>query len=311
MRPAWIFCLSLAATALSSAASEGSHDTGVFSLLPKSLQKNPRLEFTVSGEVTAAGERTAPTQTQSVVCIVQPGKFVQSGVGGNASNGPAPSGLLELMTSSLAQRGYVVTADAKPAPAQLIVFNWGFSSYLPPSTVSDRTLEADVPLPGPALRRALLDRARLLGAEGFVREVSAALAESETRAFVQQPMTAPNGNGGFIGTITDPAPSPFDQLRMKSREHQRLVDDLFSSSYFVIASAYDASALAKGEHVLLWRTKMTVNATAADAVQAVPALIAAAGPYFGVATPIPVTVSRQVADAAFVGSAPLVSAEKH
>jgi len=33
-----------------------------------------------------------------------------------------------------------------------------------------------------------------------------------------------------------------------------------ASSFFVVASAYDYDALAKGQRRLLWRTKMTVNA---------------------------------------------------
>ncbi len=75
---------------------------------------------------------------------------------------------------------------------------------------------------------------------------------------------------------------------------ERLVDELFSSSYFVIASAYDLNPLGRGERRLLWRTKMTVNSLGLNMAETLPSLVATAAPYIGRETREPVLLTKRL-----------------
>jgi len=139
----------------------------------------------------------------------------------------------------------------------------------------------------------LLERAGLLGGAKFVREVADAMEQVDQKAGLQRAFVAPEG-GDFMGSVGDMLPDPFDRLRTRSVEMERLVDELFSSSYFVVASAYDYAAMAKGQRLLLWRTKMTVNSLGVNMAESVPPLIASAAPYFGKEMKDPVVVTKKL-----------------
>ena len=53
------------------------------------------------------------------------------------------------------------------------------------------------------------------------------------------PRLPPVGSPSVLvgGSVGDMLPDPFDQLRMRSVEMDRMVDELFSSSFFVVASS--------------------------------------------------------------------------
>jgi hypothetical protein len=59
----------------------------------------------------------------------------------------------------------------------------------------------------------------------------------------------------------------------------------------VVASAYDAVALAHGQKVLLWRTKMTTAAQGVAMADVLPRLMVAGAAYFGRAMPGPALLS--------------------
>jgi hypothetical protein len=266
----------------------------VFSLLPKSLQKNPRLDFNIITEMTPAGHKLpVPTPQAPVYYISQAGKMVNTGVGAEGLKGPPPEQLERMMAKALADGGYLPGDPATHPPSLIVVYNWGSSSFQPPADVSDENGEGNVPVPEIELRKALLDRAMLLGGAKFRREVSDAMAQVDQKAAMQRSFAAPEG-GDFMGSVGDMLPDPFEQLRNRSAESERLVEELFSSSYFVVASAYDYAAIAKGQRVLLWRTKMTVNSLGVNMAESVPPLIASAAAYLGRETKEPVVVTKRI-----------------
>lgn len=264
----------------------------VFSLLPKSLQKNPRLDFNILTEMTPAGQRAPqPTAGHPVYYVAAAGKMVNNGIGAENQKGPPRDQVERLMTKALAERGYVVT-EGNPLPTIAVVYNWGTSSFQPPVDVSDGDPDAVPMISEVEIRKGLLDRAQLIGGQKFVKEVADAMQQVDIKASMSN-MAVPEG-GDFMGSVGDMMPDPFERLRSRNVEMERLVDELFSSSYFVVASAYDYAAMAKGQRVLLWRTKMTVNSLGVNMAESVPPLIASASPYLGVETKDPIVVTKRI-----------------
>jgi hypothetical protein len=75
--------------------------------------------------------------------------------------------------------------------------------------------------------------------------------------------------------------TPFHRFLQSDPKIEMLVEATFGSCYFVVASAYDGVAMAKGEGRLLWRTKMTVNSSGVSMREALPTLIASSAPFIG------------------------------
>jgi hypothetical protein len=267
----------------------------VFSFLPKSLQKNPRVDFNIFTEMSVAGKKLpAPSPQMPAYYVAAPGKMVNTGVGAEGLKGPPPEQLQRMLEKSLAAASYLAAEEPAHRPTLIIAFNWGSSSFQPPADVSDENGDGNVPVPEIVMRRALLDRALLLGGAKFAKEVAAAMEQVDQKAALSNAFAPPPGGADFMGSVGEMMPDPFDQLRARSVEMERLVDEMFSSSYFVVASAYDYAAFAKGQRLLLWRTKLTVNSLGVSMEESVPPLIASASPYFGHETKDPVVVTKKI-----------------
>lgn len=267
----------------------------VFSLLPKSLQKNPRLEFNIITEMTAEGRKlTPPTRETPAYYVSQAGGAYAGGVGAeHGIKAPPLEKLQQMMEKALADGGYFPGDGAAKLPSVAVIYHWGSHSFQPPAEVTDDTGAPLEQVPESVLRKALLDRALLLGGAKFAREVLRAMEQVDQKASMQRSFVAAPGSdvGGSVG---DMMRDPFDELRSRSPEMERLVDELFSSSFFVVASAYDYAALAKGQRRLLWRTKMTVNSLGVNMTETIPPLIASAGPYLGRETKEPVVLAKRI-----------------
>jgi hypothetical protein len=272
----------------------------VFSLLPKSLQKNPRLDFNIITDMTPAGKaRPQPTAEAPVYYIAQSGGQHNTGVGAEGNlKGPPPENLERMMAKALAEAGYQPGNDAQHRPSIVVIYHWGSSTLQPPADVgdpnSDDPTAGNVPVPELVIRRTLMDRAMLLGGAKFAKLVADAMDEIDRVASLNATATRDTDTPDFMGSPFANAPDPFDRMRVEHPELDRLIDELFSSSYFVVASAYDHDLLAQGKAVLLWRTKMTVNSLGVNMEESVPPLIASAAPYLGRETTDPVLISRRV-----------------
>jgi hypothetical protein len=164
--------------------------------------------------------------------------------------------------------------------------------------------------------RQLIDRAALIGGVAFAEELSKVLKEevkirqtnneaargssrmgAETQR--QALINAAVGMKDDLATQLTPTPemnlaSPFHRYYQRDAKTTYLLDEAFGSCYFVIASAFDGAALAKGEKRLLWRTKMTVNSSGVAIADTLPTLISTATPYFGRETHGTVVVGKRV-----------------
>lgn len=293
LRPVAPFFLALGLTIANASAGTGappkpSKGPGFsFSLLPKSFQKNPKLDFNILTEMTPEGrKRSTPTPQNPTYYISQAGGVYSGGVGAeHVSKTPPVEKLQQLMERALAEAGYLPAEGNSHPPTIAIIYHWGSHSFDPPKDVSDEN-GGDVPIPEEVLRKTLLDRAMLLGGVAFTKEVARAMEEADLKTALQT-----NSGAGGVGDLL---PDPFQRLRMKSPEMDRLVTELYSSSYFVVATAYDYASLAKGQRVSLWRTKMTVNSIGVNMLESVPSLIATAAPYFGRDMTEPVVITKKI-----------------
>lgn len=290
----------------------------MFELLPKAFQKHPRLDFHVITEMTDAGRKlTPPTSRQPVYYVEQAGRFTQLGnnTPGN-EHAPSVTELTHAMQRALASDKYLPAQPGGPLPALAVVFNYGsfarfstdfydFQQMLTMDQLSqssdpnagpaapfmpsdgDRDAESLLPivLSSPEARQDVIRRADLIGGNKFARELSKAINDEAT---YQQ-------GRGDTGTWSGfEISSPFHQFLNRNRDTMDLVEESFSSCYFVIASAYDYVAMRHGRRVLLWRTKMTVNSSGISMGESLPSLVTTAGPYFGRDMTAPVTLTRRI-----------------
>jgi hypothetical protein len=280
-----------------SAAAEKAPSAWVFSLLPKAFQKNPRLAFNVFTEMTPEGRRRPLASSEGpVYYIAQTGTVFNGGLlGPDEHLDPlAVKQLPVVLARALAENGYRPAEGTGRAPSVAIIYQFGSYSFNPPPSVADIAPDGDVPAPERDVRRALLTRALLLGGQTFAEEVSDAMERVDQKALLERTFVAPEGGESFMGSVGAMLPEPFERLRAQNAEKERLIDELFSSSYFVVASAYDLPALTHGRRILLWRTKMTVNSLGVNMAESLPPLIESAAPYLGRETKAPVALNARI-----------------
>jgi hypothetical protein len=287
-----------------------------FSLLPKSLQRRPSLDFHVITELTAEGRKLAPpSATNPVYYIAQPGQFTQLGT--NILGGETPpdvESLTRAMEAALAGGHSLKASPSTPLPAIAVVFNYGsfarFSMELhdwqedqalaelsqagsipagtgPMIRSEDRDTEAllAIVVSNRMERDEVLQRAGIIGGEKFSRDLAKALNEEVLyRA----------GGDNALGFAGIGNASPFHLFANANEQAMMLVEDSFNGCYFVIASAFDYLAMRRGQRVLLWRTKMSVNSSGINMSESLPPLVHIAGPYLGKEMPDAVTLTRRI-----------------
>lgn len=253
----------------------------VFSLLPKSLQKNPHLDLTVITEMTEAGKKRPPVSpAQPAYFITQSGGFRQLGHAPGNEKSLAPEQVEKILTRALAANGYLPAQPPAHAPSIAIIFVWGSHNLLVEG-------DADNPaLSGNAVARNLLDRAALVGGEKFAKKMLELFAQADALAASNPPARVdPSGAVPGIEPILGAAQlefmNPVNQFKLQSSKNEFLVDQAAEDVYYVVASAYDYQSLANKQRVLLWRTRMTVAAQGVSQEQTLPTLIASAAPFFG------------------------------
>ena len=182
----------------------------------------------------------------------------------------APEALDQQMERALAQQHYL-RADASHPPAYLMVFTWG--SHRAPIEPNDETGY-----------RNLLDRAALVGGNGFASELKKVLEENQTTADAtstrawgaQLPGYSPVSAASIFQSV-----SPIERFRRRNQKTEDLLIQVSRDCYYVLISAFDYASVGKGKSQLLWRTKLTTTAPGNSLAEAIPTLIANGGGYFG------------------------------
>lgn len=310
-----------AVTTSAEAPREAVRDGFFASLLPESFQRNPRLDLNVVTEVMPEGRRISPPSADAPTYYgTIPGGYLQAGqarTGGEKA--PPVADLERVMQKALAKANYLPARAEKP-PTLAIVYHWGSHNNVAEEgqKVADRVALAAGSEAGPPAenslasardqlefalanvekRQDLIERAALVGGVKFAGQLAKALEDQidYSRTFGPRAHVAPGGSpilGDAQARFVDLG-SPFERFLSSHPQVEHLVEDSFSTCYFVIASAYDYAELTQGRRKLLWRTKMTVNGYGVALQDTLPTLVITAGQYFGREMPGAATVSRRL-----------------
>ena len=275
----------------------------VFSLLPKSLQRNPPLDLTVITEVTDEGKKLPPpSPDHPVYYITETAGYVQVGDTSGGEKTLAPGEIERLLKKSLAANGYLPANPPAQPPTLVVIYAWGTDNLLNPD---DESLSAE------QTARNILDRAAMVGGAKFARELATLFEQADALATANQPARTDQA-GNTIGPdpVLGPAQmeffNPVYLFKLRNPKNEFLVDQAADDCYYVVASAYDYAAFTRQQRMLLWRTRMTVNSKGISQVQSLPTLIATAAPYFGRDMPEPEILSKRAKEGEITIGAPTV-----
>jgi hypothetical protein len=221
----------------------------VFTILPKSFQRDPSFEMTVNTEFTDYGRLLRPaTPENPIYYVTVAAGFKQLGIAMGGEHPPPPADMERAMLRALATNGFLPAEHPEVTPPSLVlVYYYGSHDNPDKETLHMFPELAD---------KARLERAILIGGKKY--------AASE-------------------GRVIEWGESILDHGLTEDFLREQTAGDI----YFVVASAYDYASLAKGERKLAWRTSMTVNTSGVSMRETLPPLIATAAPFFGRETPTP------------------------
>jgi hypothetical protein len=244
----------------------------VFSLLPKSFQKNPLVDQTVLTEMTEEGRKLpVPTAEHPVYYLAHPTGYHTEGHGAAGERPPAEAVVTDCLQRALAVNHYLPATPAHP-PTLALFYVWGSHNNL------DQGDELSGAFPDVG-HRNLLSRAALVGGTKFAAELKDVLEKHDLQAEV----------GG---------PAILDPLRLYLERDYRtreLYEQSRGNCYYLVASAYDFQTLADGAgRKLLWRSKLTVDATGVAMADTLPTLVLSAGQYLGRDMPVAATFLRRI-----------------
>ncbi|MFT3869089.1 MAG: hypothetical protein QM715_11580 [Nibricoccus sp.] len=256
------------------------------SLLPTALQSHPLLAISVITEMTDEGKKLPPpTAEKPSYYIINSMGYQHRGHGVDDAGKVPEEDLQRFIQSSFASRHYNLADKDHPATLALFYF-WGVHARL-----DKADLETDMGGFRDVGHRNLLSRAQLVGGTKFAKEFEAALIDRE-RATVP-------GNAAPIGI------DPVYMFSVRTELNRSLVDQILDDCYFVVVSAYDAGALAKGERKLLWRTKMSTPAQGLSISETIPTLVSSGKSYFGREMNEPTIVDKRINRKGTVGAGEL------
>lgn len=252
----------------------------VFTLLPKSLQKNPNLELTVNTEMTEAGKQLPPVTPANPA-------YVELFTAGPQHKGDQPAGktvaqeeIERVLTRSLASNGYLLAKPPEHPPSLVIIYTWGSHSRL------EDALSPEM------VARNLLDRAALVGGDKFAREMLDLFQQADAMNTAAGGTVAPDGQPVITPEVAAFI-NPVYLFKQRSAKNEFLVDQMASDVFYVSASAYDYRSVAENRKQLLWRTRMTVASPGVSQQQSLPTLVISAAPFLGRETPEPETLYKR------------------
>ena len=238
-------------------ADNSGSDEWMFSLLPKAFQRNPVFNMTVVTEMTESGRKMRPVSPeQPMYYVAHAGGFRQLGETLGGEKSPTAADLERTLKQSLAANGYLPVAEEGQRPALVLIYTWGSHNVM---FDNDWHMQRMFP---ELVRRNILERSLLIGGKNFTTNLGRSME--------------------FGQSLLD-----------ATGKQEYLINQAANDCYFVIASAYDYAALARGERKLLWRTKMTVNSQGVSMTESLPRLIATAAPFLGRETGEAETISKR------------------
>jgi hypothetical protein len=253
---------------------ESNYGQNVFSLAPKSFQKNPLVDQTVVTEMTDSGRKIPlPSAENPAYYAAQPGGYHTEGHGTEAEQPPPESVMTGCLKQALATNHYL-PADPGHPPTLLIVYVWGVHNNLDKGSDEIGGASPDIG------HKNLLSRAALVGGTKFAAELKDVLQQHDLQAEVTS-----------LGTIMD----PLYLFVARDPKIRQLYEQSLANCYYVVASAYDYQSAARKEgRKLLWRSKMTVDAAGVSMTDTLPTLVLNAGQYLGRDMPESATFTKRI-----------------
>lgn len=245
-----------------------------FSILPKSLQKNPLIDQTVVTEMTDEGRKLpAPTAENPAYYVAVPAGLHNEGFATDSDHPPSNAILADCLQRALAINHFLPSGPDHP-PTLLISYLWGVHNNLDQGSDEIGVASPDIG------HRNLLSRAALVGGTKFAAELKAVL-EADDREI---------SSGAPRIMLLDPL-----KLFVERDARTRQLFALSSGQcYYLVASAYDYQAAARKEgRKLLWRSKMTVDSSGMAMADTLPTLVLNAGIYLGRDMPEAATLLRR------------------
>lgn len=270
----WVPSLSAAplAPAKATTAPEKLESPYAFSLLPKAFQKHPLLAISVVSEVTDEGKRIkAPTPESPTYYYATSIGYHHEGQGVSEEGKLSIAAVEKRVEAALGYSHYLPATEGHP-PTLAIFYFWGVHSKLD---------KGDMETGEGAFRDVryhnLLSRAALVGGEKFEKELAKALEQQAL-------------SGAPALSLLDPV------YRFTNRDDltRNLMEQVLDDCYYVVISAYEGAALARGEKKLLWRTKMSTPAQGVSLAETTPALISSGRSFIGRPMEGPAIVGKRV-----------------
>jgi hypothetical protein len=229
------------------------------------------LDSTAITESTEVGRQiAAPTAEHPAYVVIYSKGQHDFGSLPASEKTPSPEILEQQLEKTLAQLHYL-RADATHQAAYLMVLSWGIHC-------------AAVGNADDSGYRNLLDRAALVGGNGFANELWKVIEQNQAVAYA-------TSTGAFGAQLSGMRPtsaaslfvsvSPIEIFRRRDQKTENLLMQASNDCYYVVISAFDYSTVSKGKSQLLWRTKLTTTTPGISMADAVPSLIATGGAYLG------------------------------
>ena len=233
-------------------------------MLPQSLQKDPYIDISVITEMTDAGKKLPlPTAAKPISYHLQSTGRHDFGAK-TAIKHPLPEEKVSrLLTKALDAAGYSLL-DPKQRPSVAIFYSWGLHSDLPKNDSAA------------LVQMNLLDRARLVGGDGFARTMRELFRQANDQESALASATSGLEKPPMIGLL-----NPVALYSHRSLKNGFLVDQFSDELYYVMVSAYDYLELMQKNRVLLWRTTMTVSARGMNEEQTYSPMLTTAAEYLG------------------------------
>ena len=246
-------------------------ETGRSGINPTSRRDRLALDGTAITEFTEEGRKfAAPTAAKPAYFLTHSGGEHDFGQV-SAGQKPLPEGAIEQqLAETLAACHYLPATGGHP-PSLVLFYIWGTHSR-PEPLIED---------PG---YKNLLSRAALIGGRKFASELKEALIKDEhsEAAIPAQAWGAQMSGGNSIGAANlFTSFSPLETFRRRDAKTARLLARIGDECYYIVVSAYDYAALARGENRLLWHTKLSACSRGLSLAETVPALLAGGASAFG------------------------------
>lgn len=232
---------------------------------PAALHAAPKRDFAeviANSDLTEDGKKLPPPSPEKPVYYApvifgwhESGKIVAG------EEPPKRQEMLRLVAQALAREGYVLQAlrpDANTTlPSLVITVEWG---CLNPDVIES-------------------------GALNLTTGDGGTMSSSALRSDPTQNATTDFNQREMIALVAGSAIKR--QASFSENEWARLRDAVGEGRYYIIVTAYDFAASAKGEQTLLWRARMSTPRQGVWMSDIVPALVAAGAPLFGRQSDIP------------------------